>query len=139
MIDACTRYCAFLQELTPETLHQLGDYLSDDVHFTDPFNNVCGRESMMRVFQNMFKVFGTATFTILNRSCDGHICMLSWRFAATLRGRPWVFDGMSTVRFGSDGKVIEHLDHWDAAGAFYEKLPIIGWLLAAIRQRLRVE
>lgn len=133
------RYCAFLEELTPDTLSRLVDHVSDDVRFADPFNDVRGRDAMARVYHDMFEAVGPVKFTISYKSCEGQTCMLAWRFAATLRGRPWVFNGTSVVRFGPDGRVIEHLDHWDAAGAFYEKLPVIGWLLTAVRQRLRVD
>jgi steroid delta-isomerase len=139
MMDACARYCAFLEALTPQSLARLAEHVAEDVRFADPFNDVRGRDAMVRVFRDMFEAVGPVRFTISRKACDGRTCMLAWRFSATLRGRPWDFDGTSVVLFGTDGKVIEHIDHWDAADAFYGKLPVIGSLLAAIRRRVRTD
>ena len=38
--------------------------------------------------------------------------------------------------FAEDGRVCEHLDHWDSATNFYMRLPIIGSLLSFVRQRI---
>jgi len=46
------------------------------------------------------------------------------------------FAGMSELTFTADGKVARHIDHWDASKAFYEKLPLVGALLRAIRRRV---
>jgi steroid Delta-isomerase len=43
---------------------------------------------------------------------------------------------MSELTFDSDGKVARHIDYWDAGKHFYEKLPLLGALLRAIRRRV---
>ena len=43
---------------------------------------------------------------------------------------------MSELHFDEAGTLRAHIDHWDAAGQLYEKLPGIGWLLRRIRRRL---
>jgi hypothetical protein len=42
---------------------------------------------------------------------------------------------MSELRFAADGRVREHIDHWDAAAQVYERLPLIGGLMRLIRRR----
>lgn len=44
--------------------------------------------------------------------------------------------GISHVVFDRDGRVALHQDFWDAAGGFYEHLPIVGGLIRKVRQRL---
>ncbi|MEK9754445.1 MAG: nuclear transport factor 2 family protein, partial [Rhodospirillaceae bacterium] len=68
----------------------------------------------------------------------GEVCLMVWRFSSTLRGKPWSFEGTSIVCFDAAGKVVEHVDHWDSAANFYERLPVIGWLLARLRTRLAI-
>ncbi len=63
---------------------------------------------------------------------------MDWRFEGLLRSKPWVFEGASVVTLATDGRVAEHIDHWDAASAFYERLPILGSLLGWIRGRITV-
>lgn len=138
MTSPHNRYRRYLETLSPASLEQLGDYVSETVRFKDPFNDVTGLEAMSCVFRHMFATVGPFAFTVTHLAFDGYTCLMAWRFSATLRGAPWTFDGTSVITFASDGKVIEHIDHWDAAGEFYEKLPIIGQLLAWLRGRLAV-
>jgi steroid delta-isomerase len=138
MTEPHDRYRQYLETLTPETLDSLGDYVSDNVRFADPFNDVTGVDAMLRVFRHMFETVGPVAFHVTHAACDGATCLMSWQFSATLRGKPWVFYGTSVIRFDTGGKVIEHIDHWDAAGAFYERLPVIGQLLTWLRGRLTV-
>jgi steroid delta-isomerase len=132
------RYRQYLETLTPTKLERLGDYVTEDVRFRDPFNDVTGEEAMRRIFQHMFEAVGPVTFRVSRMATDADHCLMSWRFEAILRGRPWAFDGMSEVRFGADGRVVEHIDYWDAASAFYERLPLIGPPLKWLRGRLAV-
>jgi len=132
------RYRAFLETLRPESLDRLSDFVAADVRFADPFNDVRGVDAMAAVFRHMFDNLGAVAFAVEHLCFDGEVCLMSWRFSATLRGKPWTFDGTSIVRFDVAGKVVEHIDYWDAAGNFYERLPVIGWLLARIRRRLAI-
>ncbi len=131
-------YCRYLENLTPETLARLGDYVTDDVRFKDPFNDVRGRDAMRRVFIHMFETLGQIRFTVHHAARDDDTLLIAWRFESRLRALPWAFDGTSVVRFAADGRVREHIDHWDAASDFYERLPLIGWLLARLRARVAI-
>ena len=106
-------YRAYLEALTPQSLEQLADYVAADVRFTDPFNDVRGADAMRRVLSHMFDTVGPVAFRV------SHM-------------------GMSTIRFNADGLVSEHADYWDGASALYEKLPVIGTMLAWIRRRLAI-
>lgn len=136
MTEPHERYRDFLISLTPATLDRLPDLVMPDVRFADPFNDVRGVEKMMRIFRHMFETVGPVAFTVRHTARVGDICMMDWSFEATLRGEPWAFDGTSVVRFAPDGRVAEHIDYWDAARNFYERFPVIGWLLAWLRERI---
>ena len=139
MNPAHDRYRQYLETLSPETLGGLSEYVSSDVHFKDPFNDVRGVNVMSQVFQHMFENVQDIQFEVQHMASIGEVCLMSWRFEGCLAGNPWLFEGSSVVRFAEDGRVLEHIDHWDAAKDFYERLPIIGQLLAFLRRRLRVD
>lgn len=132
------RYRQFLETLTPATLEGLRDQVTSDVRFKDPFNDVRGADAMMRVLRHMFDAVEDIRFHVRHMMTDDDRCLMEWRFEGKLGSKPWAFDGMSTIRFAANGRVAEHIDHWDAAGSFYERLPVIGWLLAWLRRRLAV-
>ncbi len=132
------RYRQFLETLTPATLEQLSDFVTPDVRFKDPFNDVRGADAMGRVFRHMFENIADIRFTVHHAMAAGETCLLAWRFEGKLRRKPWTFDGASVLRFAPDGRVAEHIDYWDAARNFYERIPVIGWPLACLRERLAV-
>jgi hypothetical protein len=43
---------------------------------------------------------------------------------------------MSEVAFGADGRALSHIDHWDAGGQFYARLPVLGTLIRLVKRRL---
>lgn len=138
MTPALQAYADYLQSLTPESLGRLETFVTDDVRFIDPFNDVTGVASMRRVFEEMFSALGDVGFDVEQAFGDGDGGMLHWQFSATLRGRPWRFHGSSLVRFAPDGRVCFHRDDWDTGRNFYEKLPVIGWIPKLIRRRLQI-
>ena len=136
MIAPHERYRAYLESLTPDTLANLSDHVTDDVRFKDPFNDVRGVDGMARVFRHMFDNVRDISFEVHRAMMEDDVCLMQWRFQGRLGCAPWAFDGTSALRFAPDGRVAEHIDYWDAAGSFYERLPFIGWLLSWVRRRL---
>lgn len=132
------RYKRYLETLTPETLAALGQYVTDDVRFKDPFNDVRGVAAMARVFHHMFANVTDIRFKVDHALSEDNVCLMAWRFEGKVSGKAWAFDGTSVIIFAPDGRVAEHIDHWDAARDFYERLPFIGWLLRRIRGRLAI-
>ena len=138
MTTPIERYVKFLKVLSVNNLDELSQYVTADVHFSDPFNDVKGVENMRRVLLDMFKHVGPVEFRILHSSGDADIGVIVWHFRAHLMKKPWDFHGTSVLKFGECGRVSEHVDYWDAAKDFYEHLPIIGWLLGVFRRRLAI-
>ena len=44
--------------------------------------------------------------------------------------------GMTHLRFNEQGQIVLHQDYWDAAGGFYEHLPLLGSSIRSIRSNL---
>lgn len=133
-------YLALLERLSPDNLDALDAHVADQVRFRDPFNDVAGRVALKHVFERMFEDVENLRFTIVRRAVAGDVWLLAWTFEATIRrsGGRLAFDGMSEIHLAPDGRVAAHIDHWDAAGAFYERLPVLGAVLRRIRKRLGV-
>ena len=138
-MSACFKaYVDYLENLNQKNLNQLSLYVAPNVHFKDPFNDVFGIEEMKAVFSHMFEEIGNVSFQVNQSFSNGANGCIQWTFTGQLRKKPWVFDGTSILLLNDMGLIVKHVDYWDAAGSFYEELPIIGWVLAHIRQRLAV-
>ena len=135
------RYAAFFEQLNVDSLSQLASVMTEDVHFVDPFNDVHGIESVEKIFQHMFSSLQNAKFKVTHAALTGGSQprgLIRWELSSFLKGKPYNIIGMSELSFAADGRVNSHIDYWDAAQQFYERLPIIGWLLKTIRARLAV-
>lgn len=135
--DRAERYIRFYETMTEDGLARLPELVTEDVHFVDPFNDVRGVAALQRVMLKTLHDLPGHRFAVTHRAWDGDVCLMRWQFdAATKGGLRLSFPGMSELSFGPDGKVTRHVDHWDAGKEFYEKLPLIGALLRAIRRRV---
>lgn len=137
------RYVEFFERLTPDSLADIGRVMTDDVHFADPFSDVTGLEPARRIFARMFEELDAATFRVRHAGLADEASdtgLLSWRLDAVVRksGSRLCIEGMSAIRFASDGRVCEHIDHWDAGRQIYERVPLLGAVLRRIRARLGV-
>ncbi len=128
----------YLESLTAETVPQMSDLVASDVRFIDPFHDVSGLAAMQRVFAAIFVSLKNVRFTVIDKAWSGNAWYLRWRFEAERLqgGHILAFDGMSELYFDIDGRVRLYRDHWDAATGFYEKLPVLGWVLRLVRRKI---
>ena len=128
----------FFEQLDPNALRQLGQYYAEQAYFKDPFNEVQGPDAIGRLFEHMYQVLDNPHFVITERVVQAPQCVLIWefrfRFRRFDRSREQVIRGSSHLRFDVDGRVQYHRDYWDAAEELYEKLPLLGSLMRALKR-----
>ena len=129
-------YIAMFERLAPEMLDELGQVVSDDIHFVDPFNDVRGFAEMSEIFVDMYKRTKSPKFVIMDWQVSGVNAYVRWRFTAVLPvlGRFETL-GVSHLILADDGKIAEHIDYWDSA-PIYMRVPLIGRLVKALRSRM---
>ncbi|MBB4265547.1 nuclear transport factor 2 family protein [Roseospira visakhapatnamensis] len=137
VLMGAARYVAFFEALTPEAVERLSDVTTPDIHFVDPFNDVVGLAALQRVFRGMYKDMDGPRFRVTHRAFDGDVCFLRWEFTGRVRRlrADWRIIGMTELRFAEDGRVRQHVDHWDAGRQFHERLPVIGALVRWVRRK----
>lgn len=132
-------WARFFEELSPAALDRLPDLTTEDVRFRDPFNDARGRAALRAVMEHTLAGCGDLRFTVTHRLFAPDLALLRWRFEATLPviGRLDVI-GTSEVVQAADGRVAEHIDHWDSGEHVYARLPLLGAPLRLIQRRLGV-
>ena len=104
---------AVMEALTEDRLATLAEVYARDARFVDPFNDVTGVASIRRVFAHGFRQCPGMRFFVLSRGLDGDRGLLRWHMrCGEAEGAP-VIDGMTEVTLDVDGRVTEHIDHWD--------------------------
>ena len=78
--------------------------------------------------------------TVLDSLSRGDDVMVRWKMQT--QSKVWwktlTIDsfGMTHLRFNEQGQIVLHQDYWDAAGGFYEHLPLLGSSIRSIRSNL---
>lgn len=135
--ELTTTLANWFETLTPESLTRIGDFYESTAYFKDPFNEVNERSRVQQIFSDMFEEFEQPRFVIQDTVCDDakRQSVLTWHFLFQWRGKSWCIVGSSHLRFSDHGLVSYHRDYWDASEELYEKLPVIGFVLRALKKR----
>lgn len=132
-----SEYCRVFETLQPDRLDALRGLCTDDIRFVDPFNDIRGIDRLLALFEHMFRAVAAPRFEVVDQALGATAGYVRWRFTGTVRGRPVAIDGMSEIAFDpSGGRVAAHIDHWDAAGQVYARLPVAGSVLRWLRRLL---
>lgn len=134
--DSLRTLISAFETLTPATVDSLATLYADDARFRDPFNDVRGRAAVARIFSHMYSQVDAPRFEVTSSQCVADTAWLEWVMHFEMRGRPQAIVGATRLLFDAQGRVTDHRDYWDAAQELYEKLPLIGGLLRALRRRL---
>lgn len=130
----------YWETLSPDSLPRLSRHYAEQAYFRDPFNEVRGLPAIEAIFTAMFARLEDPRFRITDSVQAGDAAFLVWDFTFRIRAlRPRLerrIHGSTHLRFGPDGRVVHHRDYWDAAGEFYEHLPLVGTVLRGLRRRL---
>ena len=129
-------YARYWETLSPATTGDLRSLARPDLLFRDPFNEIHGVDAVVTMLDRMFRDLGQPRFVVTRMATDGLVSFIRWDFTFELRGRALRIEGVSEVEFDGEGKVARHIDHWDAAGQVYERIPLLGGLLRQVRKRL---
>ena len=128
---------AYYEALQPADVARMGALYGEHAYFRDPFNEVRGLVAVQRIFAHMFESVEAPRFVVRDAFAQGEQGFLTWDFHFVARGKPMSIHGSSHLRFAPDGKVIYHRDYWDAAEELWEKVPLLGAVLRALKKRLK--
>ncbi|MDF1791834.1 MAG: nuclear transport factor 2 family protein [Thalassobaculaceae bacterium] len=131
-------YLAAFEAMGPDRLDVFDTVCDPDIRFVDPFNDVHGLDRFKAVFRHMYASLGQPRFTVRDSAVGERAGYIRWHFDFVLNGRAMTIDGMSEVGFGPDGRVTAHIDHWDAGGQVYARVPVLGALVRWVRGKLAV-
>ncbi len=85
----------------------------------------------------MFVQVRNPRFRITERWEHERGAALVWDFTFESGGRARTVRGASHLQFAPDGRIAYHRDYWDPAEELYEKVPVLGGLMRAIKRRLK--
>ena len=133
------KYIELFENLTQETIANCEQVVSADIRFKDPFNDLKGIELFRRMLFKTLEDVRDPKFHIQDQACSDSRHYIRWDFDGYVKGLGQLhLTGMSEITYDDDGRVCEHIDHWDASEQLYEKLPVLGWPITCLKKRLQV-
>lgn len=132
------RFLEVYQELDSDHLHLLDEVYAAGVSFTDPLHQVEGLPALHDYFARMYANVTSVRFDFERVLADDDEAMLTWtmhlRHPRLSPAEPLALPGATHLRFGD--KVHYHRDYFDAGALLYERLPLLGGVVRAIRRRV---
>jgi len=137
-VNSCELYIRLFEELSVERINGIEHFVSVNIKFKDPFNDLSGLSSFRLLLVKMLEDVKGLRFEVTHRTWAEDVLFLRWSFQGKVKGHNWEVQGMSEIIFDEEGLVCQHIDHWDSGEQFYEKLPLIGSILRIIKRQLKV-
>ena len=140
--EALQRFSRFFSDFSPERIESLlPQTYAEDVVFDDTLKTVRGLEALAHYLGESAAAVEACRVEIVDevRGGDGDY-FLRWRmmirFKRFRRGQDTWSIGMSHLRFNAEGRVVYHQDYWNAADGLFQHIPVIGFLIRAVKRRL---
>lgn len=132
------RFQEVFQQLRHDTLDLLDEVYAADIVFEDPLHRVEGLVALRDYFARMYEGVESIRFEF-DAVLEAHgEAMLTWTMHMRHRrlqpGQELALPGASHIRFGT--QVHYHRDYFDAGALLYERLPLLGGVVRAIRRRV---
>jgi hypothetical protein len=138
-VDSSELYIRLFEELSVERINDIESFVSSDIKFKDPFNDLSGIDPFRRLLTEILNNVKGLKFVVTHRAWTERVLFLRWSFQGELTGiSSWRVQGVSEINFDERGFICQHIDYWDAAEQFYEKFPLIGTMLRFIKRRVKV-
>ena len=130
---------SFFETLNKEvSLEAFGTIYDDAVIFKDPFNEVKGISAVYRIFQDMYLSLDNPRFIIREYVENESVAYVKWDFIFYFKGNKNEnrFEGVSRIEMNVEGKIISHVDFWDASEHIYGKIPLLGSVLRFVKRKI---
>ncbi len=133
------RFQQLFHDLRADNLELLADVYAPDVVFEDPLHRVEGLSALSEYFAKMYEGVAAIDFDFHDVLENDGQAMLTWTMRMTHKrlrpGEELALPGASHVRHDAD-RITWHRDYFDVGAMIYERLPVVGALVRAVRARV---
>ena len=140
--DAVTAFQQLYQQLNRDTVSKtlLAQVYGDAIHFQDPFHQIYGLQALTDYFVSLYENVEYIEFDFGHCWYEDNHAFIRWqmhyRHPRINGGNTVSVDGGSELIW-QDNRIIQHRDFFDAGQMLYEKLPLIGWLIRKLKERMQ--
>jgi Uncharacterized conserved protein (DUF2358) len=118
---------------------ELASVYDRNVWFNDTVKTITNREDLLHYMIETVNRVQACAVRVQDIARSGDNFYIRWKMEidpSASTDERWESVGVSHIRFNQQGLVVLHQDYWDSASGLYEHLPVIGWIIRAIKSRL---
>ena len=124
------------ENLKEGSLDEMNFLYDENVFFKDPFNEIKGRDKLMKIFVHMFETLEKPQFVILDTIENSGSAFLTWDFFLRIKGREYKIHGSSHLKFNKENRIVYHRDYFDVGEEILLNVPFIRLMYSYFRKKL---
>ncbi|RRJ83837.1 nuclear transport factor 2 family protein [Aestuariirhabdus litorea] len=132
------RFKDYYSDFDQQSVESLGELYAVDMHFRDPLHQLDGLEAVQLYFEELSRDLTHCRFEFLhemvNASCAYFHWTMHYAHPRIKGGQALSLNGVTHIRF--DDRVLFHEDFYDMGAMLYQHLPLLGWAVRSLNQRL---
>ena len=129
--------------LRAENIQILDSFYAPDTKFIDPLGTHNGIKSVKAYYRNLYQNVKSIHFKFNDIVSNGNTHVLVWTMTLEAgglnNGKPIFLEGNSHIKFNDANLVTYHRDYFDMGEFIYEHVPVLGWTIKKIKNKLRGE
>jgi steroid 5-alpha reductase family enzyme len=127
--------------LRADNLNILDGFYDPKTVFVDPIGSHNGIQSVKDYYQNLYQNVKSIDFAFSDIVSNGDTHVLIWTMTLEAEGlnggKPIFLEGNSYIKFNEANLVAYHRDYFDMGEFIYEHVPVLGWTIKKIKDRLK--
>ncbi|MCP9832772.1 MULTISPECIES: nuclear transport factor 2 family protein [unclassified Cyanobium] len=108
------------------TAQQWRAVYDEDVHFQDPTQERRGLSAYIVAQEGLMQRCDDVFLEPVAVAISGDTAFVEWTMGLKIKGIEFVYPGTTRLRFGADGKIVEHRDYFDFVGPTFAPVPLVG-------------
>ena len=138
---AVDRFVRFISDLSTGTVKaDIRAVYAPSLYFNDTLKTIRSVDELERYFLATDEAMASYALKVEEVAPTPQGVYLRWRMDVEFRrfrkGQVQSSIGVSHIRFDKDGRVVYHQDYWDSGSALFEKIPVLGAGIRAVKRRL---
>jgi hypothetical protein len=117
------------------TAEQWRKVYAENVHFEDPTQSKDGVDAYILAQQGLVQRCDDVFLEAEAVALDGETAFVEWRMGLKIKGIEFIYPGTSRLRFGADGRIVDHRDYFDFVGPTFEPVPVVGGFVRWLYKR----
>ena len=106
-----------------------------DIAFSDPMHRITGMDALEKYFEGLYENITYIDFQFHNAWVESDTGSVHWTMRYRHPRLKAGTDGVTLLRW-ENNLVVQHQDIFDAGSLLYEHLPVIGWLIHKLKERM---